>query len=61
MKTANPALSSKAFAVFGRITDTAQLMSIQGTVNKTALLALLVLIASSWTWRLYYTSGNPAG
>jgi len=60
MRTANPALNSKTFTEFGRITDTSQAMSIQGTVNKTALLALFVLITSTLTWRLYYTSGNPA-
>jgi len=60
MRTANPALNSKTFAGFGRISDTAQAMTIQGTVNKTALLTLLVLIASTWTWRLYYAVGNPA-
>jgi len=60
MRTANPALNSKTFTGLGQITDAAQAMSIQGTVNKIALLALLVLITSSWTWRLYYTSGNPA-
>ena len=60
MRTANPALNSKIFTGFGRISDTAQAMTIQGTVNKAALLTLFVLIASSWTWRLYYSSGNPA-
>jgi uncharacterized YccA/Bax inhibitor family protein len=60
MRTANPALNSKTFTGFGRISDTAQAMSIQGTVNKIALLAFLVLITASWTWRLYYTSGNPS-
>ena len=60
MRTANPALNSKTFAGFGQISDTAQAMSIQGTVNKIALLAFLVLITASWTWRLYYTSGNPS-
>jgi uncharacterized YccA/Bax inhibitor family protein len=60
MRTANPALNSKTFAGFEAIRDTAQTMTIQGTVNKTALLTLLVLIASMWTWRLYYASGNPA-
>ena len=60
MRTANPALNAKAFAGFERISDTAQAMTIQGTVNKTALLTLLVLITSTWTWRLYYAAGNPA-
>jgi len=60
MRTANPALNSKTFTGFGQITDTSRAMSIQGTVNKIALLALLVLITSSWTWHLYYASGNPS-
>jgi len=60
MRTANPALNSKTFTGFGQITDTSRVMSIQGTVNKIALLAFLVLITASWTWRLYYTSGNPS-
>jgi len=32
-------------------------MSISGTVNRTLLMLVLVLISSSWTWRLYYDSG----
>ena len=35
-------------------------MTIQGTVNKTALLLLLVLFSSSWTWNLYFSAGDPA-
>lgn len=59
MRTANPALNSKTFAGLERIPDTAEAMTIQGTVNKTALLTPLVLIAATWTWRLYYDAGNP--
>jgi uncharacterized YccA/Bax inhibitor family protein len=60
MRTANPALNSKAFTGLGRATDAAEAMSIQGTVNKTALLALLALVPATWTWRMYYTSWDPA-
>ena len=60
MRTANPALNSKTFSGLGSLHDTADVMSLQGTVNKTALLAVLVLISSSWIWRMYYTSWNPA-
>lgn len=51
MRSANPALSEKVFAtrVYGAEAETA--MTIQGTVNRTALmLAILVAVASvSWT------------
>ena len=60
MRTANPALNSKVFAGFGRLADSAHAMSIQGTVNKTAFMAILVLISSAWVWKLYYTSLDTA-
>ena len=59
MRTANPALNAKIFTGLARATD-ANAMTIQGTVNKTALLLLLVLFSSSWTWNLYFSAGDPA-
>ena len=44
----------------GCIVDTARAMSIQGTVNKTALLGVLALIATTWICCMYYTAGDPA-
>ena len=35
-------------------------MSIQGTVNKSALLLLLTLLSASWTWTLHFTTASPA-
>jgi uncharacterized YccA/Bax inhibitor family protein len=60
MRTANPALNSKTFTGFGPVADGAHAMTIQGTVNKTALLFFLVLLSSSWTWNLYFGSGTTA-
>lgn len=58
MRTANPALNSNTFENF-RLADLREdVMSIQGTVNKTALLFLLTLIAASWTWTLYITAAS---
>ena len=59
MRTANPALNDKTFTGLPRVTDT-RTMTIQGTVNKTALLLLLVLFSSSWIWNLYFSTGDPA-
>jgi uncharacterized YccA/Bax inhibitor family protein len=59
MRTANPALNAKTFTGFAPVADT-RTMTIQGTVNKTALLLLLVLFSSSWTWNLYFSTSDAA-
>jgi uncharacterized YccA/Bax inhibitor family protein len=60
MRTANPALNSKTFAGLGYPADRDNVMTIQGTVNKTGVLLILVLISSSWVWNMFFESGNPA-
>jgi uncharacterized YccA/Bax inhibitor family protein len=56
MRTANPALNDNTFRGYGRAAASGDTMTIQGTVNKTGVLLLLVLLTSTWTWRLYYTA-----
>jgi uncharacterized YccA/Bax inhibitor family protein len=58
METANPALSSSTFTGFGRIAA-ADAMSIQGTVNKTLVLLLCVVLTATWVWNLFYQTMNP--
>jgi uncharacterized YccA/Bax inhibitor family protein len=58
MRTANPALNDKTFAGFRAAT--AEAMTVNGTVGKTALLLLLALIGAGWVWKMFFTSGNPA-
>jgi uncharacterized YccA/Bax inhibitor family protein len=60
MRTANPALNDKAFESFASPALGARTMTLQGTVNKTGLLLLLLLLTAGWTWKLYFTSGSPA-
>ena len=52
MRTANPALNDNAFSNVGPV-DSTHAMTIQGTVNKTMVLLLFVLMSASWSW------GNP--
>ncbi len=59
MRTANPTLNEKVFTGFGR-TRSEHAMSIQGTVNKTAILLALALLTAGWTWNLFTATGNPA-
>jgi uncharacterized YccA/Bax inhibitor family protein len=55
MRTSNPALNEKAFRGVAGYADA---MTLQGTVNKTGLLLLFVVVTSAWTWGLSH-SNNP--
>lgn len=59
MRTANPTLNSNTFKNLGQVSYGNE-MTISGTVNKTLILLALVLLPASWTWNMFYTTGNPA-
>ena len=54
LRSGNPALTASTFTRLGRAAYS-EAMTIQGTVNKTAVSLLIVMISASWTW------GMPAG
>ncbi|PKM99329.1 MAG: hypothetical protein CVU78_06860 [Elusimicrobia bacterium HGW-Elusimicrobia-2] len=56
MRTANPALNSKTFEVTADYSS-AEKMTLQGTVNKSGILLLLLALAASWVWRRYFNPG----
>lgn len=56
MRTANPALNDKVFKDYS--VETAESMTIQGTVNKSAILVLLALIAAYFTWNRFANTQN---
>jgi uncharacterized YccA/Bax inhibitor family protein len=60
MRTANPALNSKTFKGLESSVDRDNVMTIQGTVNRTGLLLILTLISATWVWNMFFESGNPA-
>ena len=60
MRTANPALNSKTFADMGYVTEQSRAMTIEGTVNKTGFLMILLLAGAWWTWNLFFPARNPA-
>jgi uncharacterized YccA/Bax inhibitor family protein len=61
MRSSNPALNSKTFDQFGPVSASSSgVMTIDGTVNKTAILLLLAIGTSAFVWRMYFTSQNPA-
>ena len=60
MRTGNPALTARTFASSGRAVTGEEAMTVQGTVNKTGLLLLLLLMTASWTWNMASTDGPQA-
>lgn len=57
MNSSNPTLTEKAFDSVG--VDNANPMTLQGTVNKSAMLLALVLLPAYYTWHQFMS--NPAG
>jgi len=55
-RSTNPAMNNKIFENVA-VADRGEQMTVQGTVNKTILLFLLVLLTSTITWRMF-TAGN---
>lgn len=57
MRTSNPALNERAFrsqVAYG------EAMTLQGTVNKTGLLLLCVVVSAAWTWGLSHSETPEA-
>ena len=57
MKSSNPALGGKTFEQYQPGVQTAGVMTINGTVNKTLILLALVIIPAVWVWDMFYASG----
>ena len=57
-KTSNPALNEKTFE--GRVAVAGEAMTLQGTVNKTGVLLLCVVITSAWTWGIAHSQAPGA-
>ena len=57
MRSGNPSLKAEAFENF-KDTETGSKMTIQGTVNKTFILLLLVLVTFVYSWNQFVTSPN---
>lgn len=60
MQSSNPALRNEVFTGSGRYVQTESMTS-QGVVYKTAILLLLVILSSAFTWMKFVKSGgNPS-
>jgi uncharacterized YccA/Bax inhibitor family protein len=50
MRTSNPVLNTKTFEKFGPGAVTGEAMTIEGAVNRTAFLLVLLVATATWTW-----------
>jgi uncharacterized YccA/Bax inhibitor family protein len=57
MRTSNPVLNDKRFAGYNTLEEG---MTLQGTVNKTAVLLLCSIATAAWTWNLFMQAHSAA-
>ena len=65
-RSGNPALNAETFgrsaqngsSSSGIQSMSSQTMTLEGTVNKTGILLALVVLSASWTWNLFFESGD---
>jgi len=60
MRTSNPALNPKLFLNEARTAAPGDVMTVGGTVNKTALLLVLLAVPAMWMWSRYGQAVLPA-
>jgi uncharacterized YccA/Bax inhibitor family protein len=60
LRSSNPTLSDKTFQDMARPASLAEAMTLNGTVNKTGFLLLLVIITAGWSWSRLGHAENPA-
>jgi uncharacterized YccA/Bax inhibitor family protein len=58
-KTANPSLTTKTFDGLPIPQDVTERMTLQGTVNKSFFLLMLLLAAAAWPWSRFFKEGDP--
>src|SRR5256885_3953402 len=59
IRTSNPALNARTFADLRR-DPTAPPMTLEGTVNKAALLLFLVVVPAAWVWGQVRAALDPS-
>lgn len=62
MRSGNPALNDKTFLDIGsgRMVDAGNAMTLNGTVNKTGILLMLVVFTAAYTWSMFDTQTQTA-
>jgi uncharacterized YccA/Bax inhibitor family protein len=58
LRSRNPVLNAKMFERFGQAGVAGETMTVEGTINKSAFLLLLVVATAAWPWYNYFASGG---
>ncbi|MDP6923523.1 MAG: Bax inhibitor-1/YccA family protein [Candidatus Scalindua sp.] len=58
-RSANPGLNKKTFSLVRDFAQKDNLMTLQGTVNKTGIMLFLALISAMWVWRQFFVFESP--
>src|SRR5208283_193739 len=59
MRSGNPALGDQTFRALPYAAEQ-EAMTIRGTVNKTGLLLLCVILTAGWTWHRFFQTSDPS-
>jgi uncharacterized YccA/Bax inhibitor family protein len=59
-RSGNPGLNDKTFVGLPRAGTLDQAMTLQGTINKSFILLLVLMASALWPWSQYLASGDPA-
>jgi uncharacterized YccA/Bax inhibitor family protein len=59
VRTGNPGLNERTFSGLPRAAA-GEAMTLQGTINKSFVLLLVLMASALWPWTQYMASGNPA-
>ena len=60
IKSSNPALGKNTFERYGTAVTAEGRMTINGTINKTVILLVLLMIPAYWMWNMFSQSGTAA-
>jgi uncharacterized YccA/Bax inhibitor family protein len=58
-RSANPGLNKKTFSLVRDFAQRDNLMTLQGTVNKTGIMLFLALLTAMWVWRQFFVIESP--
>ena len=58
-RSANPGLNKKTFSLVRDFAQRDNLMTLQGTVNKTGIMLFLALVSATWVWRQFLFIESP--
>lgn len=60
MRTHNPTFNENVITGLARQRVGVEAMTVNGTIFKSALMLLLIVLTAGWTWNKYFDSGGPA-